>query len=213
MTGESVDTAQALWTFKDIIFGLFTSTVAGIAAYLGAYLKKDAEITALSNNIAELKNQQVILTGATEQVKQDIEHQIWREKELLQVQRVKLEEASWLLINYPYNLEKEIKSNFTGIRELEFEQGTFEKIRVLIRLYFPQVEEDSVHFFQLAIEFSNWMEKKKTACKKAQTYGTSLALDKADEEFIHNRLYKISVESGKVTKALVSKSEWLITHK
>ncbi len=139
MAGESAEVGQALWTSKDIILGLGTGVVAGITGYVGAYLKKGAEIKALSKNINDLKDQQVILTEATEQVRQDIEHQVWKKQELHQLKRQALEEYYECIDKLPYYLVDHY--SYLTSQKKEAPKDLYNRASLLQQLYLSELQD------------------------------------------------------------------------
>lgn len=162
MAGESVEVGQALWTSKDIILGLGTGVVAGIAGYVGAFLKKDAEIKALSKNITELKNQQVVLTSATAQVQHDIEHQVWKKQELHQLKRQVLEEYYECIDKLPHYLVEQY--SYLTSQQKETPKDLYNRASLLQQLYLPELQDQHnrllapMHeFFQFSSEVSSYL--------------------------------------------------------
>lgn len=154
---ETVGAAEALWTSKDIILGLGTGVVAGIAGYVGAYLKKDAEIKALSKNITELKNQQVILTDATEKVRKDIEHQVWKKQELHQLKRKKIEQYFVLLEQSRNDMYAKVNHDYFGLAEYEGNQNAFEKACMIQNLYLPEILIQHAKLLKVYNDFTQWI--------------------------------------------------------
>jgi hypothetical protein len=68
---------------------LFLTTAGG--AYLGAYLKKRAETKALKSDQKEILRQLEVNSKATETIKHEIEHGIWKKKEVVALKIEKLE--------------------------------------------------------------------------------------------------------------------------
>ncbi|MGF1703492.1 hypothetical protein L4D09_24685 [Photobacterium makurazakiensis] len=147
MAGESVEAGQALWTSKDLILLLGTGFVAGISGYIGAYLKKDAEIKALSKNIAEIQRQQVLLTKATEGVRKDIEHQVWKKQEMYTTRQQKLEEY----VRLAYKLRFTVYGDtFEEIMENGFIEVSNE-MHLLNELYFPELRKEHAKIIEMCL--------------------------------------------------------------
>ena len=68
---------------------LFITTAGG--AYIGAYFKKRAEIKALKADQEEIIRQLRVNSKATESIKHDIEHEVWKKKEVVALKLEKLE--------------------------------------------------------------------------------------------------------------------------
>ncbi len=66
--------------------------LGAFAIYWKTYAQKDAEIQVISDNLNEIKEQQVSLAEATEQVKEDIKHQVWKKQKADKLIREKIEE-------------------------------------------------------------------------------------------------------------------------
>ncbi|MEZ9897612.1 hypothetical protein BCU00_019875 [Vibrio breoganii] len=126
------------------ISGLDTIIIGCVSAfggYLGAYLKKSAEISSMSDNIKELMSQQKKITEATESVKQDIEHQVWRKKEQELLKREKMEEFATLCLDLPQKLSEEYAKRSIDINA-DFDRHHLKKFMLIQRLYLPNFEED-----------------------------------------------------------------------
>jgi len=147
MAGESVEAGQALWTSKDLILLLGTGFVAGISGYIGAYLKKDAEIKALSKNIADIQRQQILLTKATEGVRNDIEHQVWKKQEMYTTRQQKLEEY----VRLAYKLRFTVYGDtFEEIMENGFIEKSNE-MHLLNELYFPELRKEHAKIIEMCM--------------------------------------------------------------
>ncbi|MEZ8614174.1 MULTISPECIES: hypothetical protein [unclassified Vibrio] len=130
--------------FESNISGLDTIIIACVSAfggYLGAYFKKSAEISSMSDNIKELMSQQRKITEATESVKQDIEHQVWRKKEQELLKREKMEEFAILCIELPQKLSDEY-SKRTIHKNADYDRHYMKKIILLQSLYLPKFAND-----------------------------------------------------------------------
>lgn len=113
--------------------------VAAFGGYFGAYLKKGAEIQSMSDNIKELAEQQKKIVEATEQVKQDIEHQVWRKKELELIRRQKMEEFAILCIELPQHITDEFSRRSLDINA-DYDMHHYKKFMFIQRLYLPNFE-------------------------------------------------------------------------
>jgi hypothetical protein len=67
--------------------------VAGVGAYLGAYLKKKGENLATREDIKELKEQVAMVTRTTEEIKTEISDAAWNRQRLAEMKREVLFEA------------------------------------------------------------------------------------------------------------------------
>jgi len=120
---------------------VITAAVAALGGYLGAYFKKAAEIQSMSDNIKELAEQQKLIAQATEQVKQDIEHQVWRKKELELIRRQKMEEFATLYIELPQHLSDEYCKRLIDVNA-EYDRHYYKKFLFIQRLYLPNFEKE-----------------------------------------------------------------------
>ncbi|MFB2758580.1 hypothetical protein FJD32_003905 [Shewanella sp. LC6] len=120
---------------------IITACVAAFGGYLGAYFKKGAEIQSMSDNIKELAEQQKKIAEATEQVKQDIEHQVWRKKELELVRRQKMEEFAILCMDLPQHITDEFSQRSLDINA-DYDRHHYKKFMFIQRLYLPNFEID-----------------------------------------------------------------------
>lgn len=75
--------------------------IAAIVVYHTTKFKKSAEIDTITTNLEEIKKQQITLTTATEQVKEDLKHQTWKKQEHEQLIREKIEEYYILIDAMP----------------------------------------------------------------------------------------------------------------
>lgn len=117
------------------------AVISCFGGYFTAYLKKGAEIQSISDNIKELVAQQRKLTEATESVKHDIEHQVWRKKEQELIRRQKMEEFASLCLNLPQYLSDEFGKRTTDINA-EYDRHYYKKFILIQRLYLPNFEEE-----------------------------------------------------------------------
>jgi hypothetical protein len=143
--------------FESSLSGLDTIVVACVSAlggFFGAYIKKGAEIQSMSDNIQELANQQKRITEATEQVKQDIEHQVWRRKELELVRRQKMEEFASLCLALPQQLTDEYIKRVHDVNA-DYDRHSFKKFMLIQRLYLPSFASNIVELIKLHERYDN----------------------------------------------------------
>ncbi|MGS6585372.1 hypothetical protein ACW68H_08950 [Vibrio diabolicus] len=117
------------------------AVVSGFGGYFTAYLKKGAEIQSMSDNIKELVAQQRKLAEATESVKHDIEHQVWRKKEQELICRQKMEEFASLCLDLPQYLSDEFAKRTTDVNA-QYDRNYYKKFLIIQRLYLPRFEEE-----------------------------------------------------------------------
>jgi hypothetical protein len=124
------------------------AVVSAFGGYLGAYFKKGAEIQSMSDNIKELASQQKIIAEATESVKHDIEHQVWRKKEQELIKRQKMEEFASLCISLPQHLSEEYAKRTEGVNA-DYDRHHYKKFMLIQRLYLPKFEKDMDELIEL----------------------------------------------------------------
>ncbi|EGR0722489.1 hypothetical protein [Vibrio alginolyticus] len=117
------------------------AVVSGFGGYFTAYLKKGAEIRSMSDNIKELVAQQRKITEATESVKHDIEHEVWRKKEQELIRRQKMEEFALLCLDLPQYLSDEFVKRTTDANA-QYDRNYYKKFLLIQRLYLPRFEEE-----------------------------------------------------------------------
>ncbi len=79
------------WPLYLILLALVIISSA-VGAFIGSYFKKRAELYAIKLEQSEILKQIKKNTEATEKIKNDIEHGIWKEKESIKLKSLKLEE-------------------------------------------------------------------------------------------------------------------------
>ena len=127
--------------YIDVFKMIVTSVISGITVFLATYLKKNAEIKSLSNNIDEVKEQQLNLITATEQVKKDIEHNDWKKKERHQIKLKVLEEYYQCIDKIPSFLNETYTEAFMDIK-IDDEKDVRKRADFLQAFYLPELKKE-----------------------------------------------------------------------
>ena len=144
----------------DWIFYLVMLAIVVIGSYFGSliceYAKKRGGQLATRTDLYEIQEQLKKATEITEQVRNDIEHGVWRAKELEILKREKLEQY---LINYYEtieNMSKKMKRDFF-YDESHFDESCEAKLSMLQKLYLPDLDNEYREFLKVSAKFSHWL--------------------------------------------------------
>lgn len=117
---------------------LFLSSVT--TAFVGSYIQKRGETYATKADFEQLISQLRATTTAAEEVRTEIAHSDWTNKEWKTLRRVKLEELLGAVYAVQYWLDKELSGrlyNYNQSRESEL--SPFWKVDIIASLYFPDL--------------------------------------------------------------------------
>ncbi len=129
--------------------------LGAFAIYWKTYAQKDAEIQVISDNLNEIKEQQVSLAEATEQVKEDIKHQVWKKQEADKLIREKIEEYYIYLDKLP-TFMVEYFHCIVG-DNIEKPDDIYSKARLIVNLYLPEMKDEHGELSVVMKEFYEFM--------------------------------------------------------
>ncbi|MGO9013997.1 MAG: hypothetical protein ACLQF0_03355 [Dissulfurispiraceae bacterium] len=143
------------WVFYVVLLSLLIiGTVA--SSFITSYFRKRGESYATKADFAELTAQLRITTEAAEQVKTAIAHSDWTVKEWKTLRRVKLEEFVESVYSIEEWLDKERDIRFFG-EQKEQVRCPIQKIQIISRLYFPELEDETLAMISAFYGFQKWI--------------------------------------------------------
>jgi len=152
-------TIEASQLALNTITVLTSGFVSGLAAYFGSSLKKRGEIDTLTTKIREVRDQQVILTSATESVRHNIEHQVWRKKEQETIKRGKLEDYYIQLGEIINDMHAQVNRDYydlnIGIPYTNAVQNAF----MIQQLYLPELLQETYEIHNVSAQFGTWFSQ------------------------------------------------------
>lgn len=125
-----------------LVVSLLLSSVFG--AYFGSFLKKRGELEALRLEQKEILKQLKLNARATEQIKNDIEHEVWKKKEAISLKTEKLEAFLETIIKLQ-KAHVEMQTDFVKGKSVHLENypdlSILDTVSMRQKLYFPELLE------------------------------------------------------------------------
>jgi hypothetical protein len=187
------------WLFYFILFGI-VGLGSFIGSFLNEYAKNRGQQLATKADLDEIHNQLKRSTEITEQVKSDIEHGIWRAKELEMLKREKLEEY---LVNYYQTIEnvhKKTQRTFFQ-NESQFDEACDVKLSMLQLLYLPELDVAHVEFLKANGEFLEWLAEGQKELSEKLKNGTKYPVLSSD----HMEYYSIILRNFNTATLAIEK--------
>ncbi|MUH96461.1 hypothetical protein GNP63_07850 [Aliivibrio fischeri] len=143
------------WYFYLLLFlvsllgALFGSFVKSFGAEKGKYI-------AIESSLDTIKQQVSTTTKVTEQIKKDIELNVWREKDREMLKREKLEQYfSFILISKEaFHAEME---NKLLKQENDYDEQAYNKADMLQALYLPELSSEHNEYRKAVIVYRDWL--------------------------------------------------------
>jgi hypothetical protein len=142
------------WKFYVLVI-LLTGISSFFASYFGGYLSKKGQNLATKKDFNDLKAQLKETTETTEQIRNDIEHQVWRKQQIEALRRKKLEEFLMLIYVVHDQLSREMENKYLGTT-YEVDAHASNKAIMIRRLYFPELATEHGVFLQAYSKFRSW---------------------------------------------------------
>ena len=141
-----------------IYLAFFAVSIIGsfVGAYLKSYGMEKAKNKAIQSDIKIIKEQLSETTLLTEGIRNDIEHSVWRKKELEILRRTKLEEYLFLLYTGNESLHDRVMANYSNSKETH-NPLILNKADVLQKLYFPELADLHDDFNRNVAKLLKWM--------------------------------------------------------
>ncbi|MBM5031233.1 hypothetical protein HYO11_16935 [Vibrio parahaemolyticus] len=118
---------------------------------------ESAKIDALSEKLTQVITLQVELTRATEQVSQDLAHQVWNKQELTQLKRIKYEQYYTCVDGLPSYFGEKFKYH-AGLEKNEPKDLICEA-DLLVDLYLPELKEAHKKLIPIVFDFRALIEE------------------------------------------------------
>lgn len=141
------------------ITALASGFIAGLAAYFGSRIKKSGEIDTLTAKIEEVRDQQIVLTSATEKVKYDIEHQVWRKKEQETIKRDKLENYYIQIGEIINDMYAQVNRSYFGLDVGKPYTRAAQNTYMIQQLYLPELLHETFEVHRVAAQFEDWISQ------------------------------------------------------
>jgi len=143
------------WQFYLLIIGL--SLVGSyIGNFINSYAKKRGENLATKADINEIKTQLSSTTKITEEIKNDIQHQVWRKQQIETIKRNKLEEYLQYIYIAQESLSKDMKNQYFKTTEI-IDSHALSKATMLQKLYFPELKQSHSQLLKVHASFTYWL--------------------------------------------------------
>lgn len=118
---------------------------SAIGAYVGSYMKKRAELKAIKFEQSEILKQLKMTSRTTESIKNDIEHSLWKKKELTVLKSTKLELFLESIIEMRQIQEDMLSKFFEGKRVSADDYNMtllLDKIALKQKIFFPEIKSE-----------------------------------------------------------------------
>lgn len=143
------------WLYYAVILILaFLGSCVG--NFLSGYSKKRGEQLATKADLEDIKQQLKMTTEITENIRNDIAHEIWRKQQTESLRRQKLEEYLMLIYTAKEDLSKEMFNHFFYQKEI-VDIHAANKSTMLMKLYFPELKEAHSMFLHQYSDFKSWL--------------------------------------------------------
>ena len=133
-----------------IVIGNFFSN------FLKSYSTKRGEHLATRADLDEIIKQQKILTETTETIRNEIQHSLWKKKELITIKRQKLEELLTLVYDQQEWIDQEQGHILFHVEE-NFKSEPINRIYMISRLYFPEIVPSTLILKAVNLKYSKWL--------------------------------------------------------
>ncbi|HEU0117912.1 MAG TPA: hypothetical protein VFR09_04690 [Alphaproteobacteria bacterium] len=131
--------------FQNFVYAFVILLVAAAGAYFGAFAKERGKNWATKADFDDLLNQLKTNTRSVEEIKSEIHQADWTAREWNTIQRIKLEELLTAVIGQCAYMEDLRSYHFFNNPEPTNHQ-LLEKIDMLSKLYFPEMDQTVTEF-------------------------------------------------------------------
>lgn len=142
------------WKFYVLVI-LLSGIGSFAASFLSGYASRRGQNLATKADFDVLKAQLKVTTEATEQIRNDIEHQVWRKQQTEALRRKKLEEFLVLIYVVYEQLSREMNNIYFGTTN-EVDAYASNKANMIRRLFFPELATEHGAFLQAYSNFRRW---------------------------------------------------------
>lgn len=171
------------WYFYLILFCL-SLLGAFFGAFLRGYGKEKAKYSAIESSLETIRKQVSETTKVSEEIKRDIELQVWRAKERQALRREKLE--AYITTIYLVRDNNHLKMQNSLLKgNRSFDEAAWNKANMLQKLYFPELSTEHNQFRKAQVAFEQWLAEAMKANLSQMEQGNAFPMP--DEE--HMRLY------------------------
>jgi len=161
------------WYFYFLIF-----SVSLVGTYFGALLrsfgKEKGKYKAIESSLDAIKKQVSETTKTAEKIKQDIELNVWREKDREMLKREKLEEYFSLILISRDAFHSEMENKLLK-QNNEFDKQAYNKADLIQALYLPELSEAHNQYRLATVEYQNWLTSGMTEIQSQMKEGVSFA--------------------------------------
>lgn len=154
---EEIVTAKILlnWKFYGIVIVLTVITFA-VYTFVRSFLSKKGEQLARKSDINAILDELRKTTRTTEEIKSNIEKEIWIKKEFNILRRQKLEELLVWLYQYKHRVHQEVKEKYFSDSSTD-EIDPFDRATAIHKLYFPELDEEMAALYTAHAVYSQWL--------------------------------------------------------
>jgi hypothetical protein len=161
-----------------------------LAAFAGAYIKRRAENLATREDFNELKRQLQQTTRLTEEIKAEIGHAEWKQREVNTIMRAKLEE----LVRHISVLDEAVRGYVKTVsagKDQRVSTTEIDTLKAIVSLYFPTLDEPAFGYTQSCRDMIIWAMSRRDALRKANEearlpeYTRALATETIGQAAIH----------------------------
>ena len=143
------------WQFYILI--ILLSLISGyVGSFINSYAKKRGENLATKADIDEIKTQLASTTKITEEIKNDIQHQVWRKQQIETIKRNKLEEYLQYIYIAQESLSKDMNNQYFKTTE-PVDSHAMSKATMLQKLYFPELKKSHSRLLKVHASFTYWV--------------------------------------------------------
>jgi len=143
------------WYFYAILLG-----VSILGAFFGSFIRgygnEKAKYSAIESSLETIKKQVSETTKVSEEIKKDIELQIWKAKEKQSLKREKLEEYVTTIYLVRDNNHLKMENKIFNSNNA-FDDHTWNKANMLQKLYFPELLVEHNEFRKAQVSFDKWL--------------------------------------------------------
>lgn len=154
---EEIVNDRIVYNWKIYLIIILLSVVSvSFAHFLISYFKKRGESLATKADFNEILKQQEKLIRTTENIKNEIDHRLWKKKEHDVIRRQKLEALFMSLTDYKQWLKEEMFHQIY-YQKKPLSADPYKKIVMTSNLYFPEMKDELAVFMKATLAFDEWL--------------------------------------------------------
>jgi len=139
-----------------ILTAILSGIVIIIISYFRGYGREKGKFQAIEENLDSIKGQLSETTQITEEIKSNIAHQSWKQKDRETLKREKLEQYMLLMISLTKIIHKEVSHKLIK-NETAFDELAWDTASMIQSLYLPELNKSHLAMLNAHNKYLEWL--------------------------------------------------------